>query len=269
MAIADINGVKLSYEVVGQGPAVVFLHGLGGNAGDWANQASALSSKYRVITRDMRGHGVSGAPSNPDEYSVPVFADDVFALLDMLGIRKCCLAGHSIGGYIALQFALEHPDKLTALVLVDTSSGQVAMDPEYAKRRQKLNELARFQGMEAAFEYDAANNPLRIERFREHPEAREVIRQKMLRTSVDGYIYSAKAIAQWTPVTSRLAEIKVPTLICCGEKDAGFIEAVRVLEKGIAGSQLVMVKGAGHSPHEETPAVFNDVLLNFLSRLKW
>ena len=158
---------------------------------------------------------------------------------------------------------------LAGLVLVGTSSGEIDRDPNYAELRQKLDELASSQGMEAAFEYDAAHNPLRIERFQKHPELRELARQKMLVTSVDGYVYISKAMGKREPVTSRLSEITVPTLIYWGEEDSPFTKAVQILKEGIANSELVTVKGVGHSPHEESPDLFNDILLKFLGRINW
>ncbi len=158
---------------------------------------------------------------------------------------------------------------LAALVLVDTSSGQSATDPSVAQVRQKQDELARSQGMEAAFEFSIANNPMMIERLQRHPELREVTRRKMLMTSVDGYIYGSSSVGRWEPVTPRLSEIKVPALISWGEEDVGFTEAVQVLKEGIADSELVTVKGVGHSPPEEAPDVFNEALLKFLDRINW
>jgi len=269
MPIININGVDLNYEISGQGEAIVFLHGYTGSTQDWVNQIRVLSSKYKVVTLDCRGHGKSAAPPGEEDYSVKILAEDVFGLLEMLNIKKCCLAGHSLGGFTALQFAMGHQDLLVALVLVDTSSGEFARDPNYAQLRQKLDELARSQGMEAAFEYDAANNPMRIERFQKRPEQREISRRKVLQTSVDGYIYMSRAIDKWESLTSRLSEIKVPALIFWGDEDLPFTEAVQVLKNGIADSELVTVKGAGHNPHEEAPDVFNEALLRFLSRIKW
>ncbi len=269
MPTAKINGVELNYEIAGQGEAVVFLHGMTGSTRDWINQISVLSPKYRVVALDQRGHGKSVAPTREEQYSIPIFADDVVALLRMLDIKKCCLAGHSIGGFTALQFALEHSDMLAALVLVDTSSGQFARDPSVAQVRQKQNELARSQGMEAAFEYGIANNPMMIERLQRHPELREVTQRKMLMTSVDGYIYGWSSIGKWESVTPRLSEIRVSALIYRGEEDVGFTEAVQVLIEGIADSELVTFKGVGHNPHEEAPDAFNEALLKFLDRITW
>ena len=269
MPIASINGVDLNYEISGQGEAVVFLHGYTGSTQDWANQKTALSPEYKFVALDHRGHGKSAAPSGEDDYSIQILSDDTFALLNELNIKKCCLVGHSMGGFTALQFAIQHQDMLAALVLVDTSSGQFARAPGYAQLTQKLHELARTQGMEAAFEYDVANNPVKIEWLKKHPELKEISRRKTMQTSVDGYIYLSQAISKWEPLTSRLSEIRVPALIFWGEEDLPFAEPSRIMKEGIADSELVTVKGVGHNPHEEAPEIFNKALLKFLDRIKW
>ncbi len=269
MPIANINGVNLYYETAGNGNVVVFLHGMTGSNKDWANQIAVLSLKYKVIAWDNRGHGKSDAPALEEDYSIPIFANDVYGLLKHLNIKKCCLAGHSFGGFVALQFALDYQDMLAGLVLVDTSSGIFARDPSYAQIRQKQDELAYSQGTEAAFEYERTHNPMRIETFKKHPEQIEIARRKVRETSVNGYIYVPRAFDKWPPVTSRLSEIKVPTLIFWGNEDVGFTDAVQVLKQGIANSELVTVKGVGHNPHEEAPDIVNRELLKFLDRVKW
>lgn len=269
MPIANVNGVDLNYEINGQGPAVIFLHGYTGSTQDWANQIRTLSSQYQVIAVDHRGHGKSAAPSREEDYSVKILANDIFGLMGMLDIKKCCLGGHSLGGFAALQFAVEHQDMLDGLILVDTSSGQFNRDPNYDQLRQKLDQLARTQGMEAAFEYDAANNPMRIERFQKYPEQKKISRRKMLQTSVDGYIYLSRAISKWESLTERLSEIKVPTLIFWGDEDLPFEEPSRIMKEEIGNSELVTISGVGHNPHEEAPDAFNEALHKFLTKIKW
>ena len=88
-------------------------------------------------------------------------------------------------------------------------------------------------------------------------------------TSVNGYIYCPRGSAQRETLTPRLSEIKVPTLIYWGEEDSPFTQAVQVLKEGIPDSELVTVKGVGHSPHEEAPEVFNEALVKFLGRVNW
>ena len=126
---------------------------------------------------DHRGHGSSDAPSVAEAYSIPIFADDVYGLIEYLGLTKCCLVGHSMGGFIALQLALDHPSLITSLVLVNTSSGRLDI-PGYAEMRAKLDEIALRDGMEAAFEYNAQHNPLTRKRFETFPELKDIPKQK-------------------------------------------------------------------------------------------
>ena len=269
MPIARVNNVDFYYEQQRQGKPLVFLHGYTGSGDDWKNQVDILPSGFMSIAVDHRGHGRTEAPKNEDDYSIKIFSEDVYSLFRHLNIDQCCLVGHSMGGFMSLQFVLDHPDMVKALVLVDTSSGDFERAPGFEELRAKLDELARTEGMEAAFEYDAANNPIRIERFKKHPELREITRQKHLNTSVDGYIYVARTFGRWPSVTARLSEIKVPTLIFLGEEDAGFIKASQTMKDNIPSSELVTITGVGHSPHEEASDLFNRALLDFLARLEW
>ncbi len=136
-----LNGVNLYYEVNGTGPSVILCHGYTGSHQSWMSQVCALSPKYQTIAIDHRGHGGSDAPSSAGDYSVPILADDVRALLGHLGITKCCLVGHSLGGFMAIQLVLDHPDIISSLVLVDTSSGEFERVPGFAELRAKLDEL--------------------------------------------------------------------------------------------------------------------------------
>jgi 2-succinyl-6-hydroxy-2,4-cyclohexadiene-1-carboxylate synthase len=264
----QINRINLYYEVVGMGEAVLFLHGFTGSGQDWVSQMEAVQNSYRGIALDFRGHGKSEAPAEEKDYSIYLNCEDVYQLLNHLGINRCCLVGHSMGGFTALQFTLDHPKLVQGLVLVGTSSGEWDVIPGYAELRSKLDELARTEGLEAAFAYDAANNPVRIERFQKQPEQREIARRKVLNTSVNGYIYVPRSFGKWQSVTSRLSEIKVPTLVIRGENDLGFVKASNVLKESIKEAELVVVPGAYHNPHEESPAFFNEKFLGFLSGLK-
>ena len=261
-----VNGIYLNYEKSGAGETIVFLHGFTGSTRDWDNQTSLFSAQYQTLAVDHRGHGKSDAPPLEEDYAITQSSEDVYALLKKLGVEPCCLVGHSMGGFMSLQFTLDHPEMVKALVLVDTSSGEWEVTPGYAELRAKLDELALSQGLEAAFEYDCTHNPVRVERFKRHPEQREIARKKVTGTSVSGYVYMARSFGKWQPVTRRLNEINVSTLIFLGDEDAGFVRASRILNEGIKDSQLITVSGAGHSPHEETPSVFNENLAAFLKK---
>jgi len=250
MSFVHVNNVDLYYEIAGKGPTVMFLHGLTGSCGDWLNQIEVLTPTYNVIAIDMRGHGKSAVPKTQSEYSISIFAEDVFQTLQLLGINKCCLVGHSIGGFIALQFALSHSDRLTGLVLVDSFSGRFKRNPNAPfQLSKKIVSLVHSQDL---------------------PQAeRGTSWQKALTTSAAGYMYSAKAASKRQDLTSRLCEIRVPTVVYWGSEDTQFAEAVKILETGIAGSKLITIEGAGHNPHQEKPETFNLSILEFLKTVKW
>jgi pimeloyl-ACP methyl ester carboxylesterase len=174
-----------------------------------------------------------------------------------------------MGGFMSLQLVLDHPELVAGLVLVDTSSGEWDTAPGYAEFRAKLVELAQTEGLEAAFEYDATNNAVRVERFKKHPEQRDIAKRKVMNTSVEGYVHVGNCFQKWPSVTHRLGEIKVPTIIFLGEEDAGFIGASDMMKEGISGSKLVVIPGVGHNPHEEDPDRFNKAFLDFLPHIKW
>ena len=261
-----LNGVNLYYEVSGTGPSVVLCHGYTGSHQSWMSQVYALSPTYQAIAIDHRGHGGSDEPSSAEDYSVPILANDVRALLDHLGITRCCLVGHSLGGFMAIQLVLDYPDIISSLVLVDTSSGPSYV-PGMKELGEKLNEIARRDGMAAAFEYNTQQNPLVQRRFEKYPALREVAKRRMLETSVDAYVHLRKAMAEREDLTPRLGEIAVPALVIMGEEDTPFRQPSEVLADSIPGSRLQLVPQAFHNPHEETPGAFNELLINFLTEL--
>ena len=264
MPRAYINGVNLHYEVSGLGSSIVLCHGYTGSHQDWMFQIPVLSQSFQVVVMDHRGHGSSEAPFSGDAYSIPIFANDVHALLDYLGITKCCLVGHSMGGFMALRLALDHPSLIGSLVLVDTASGPFDI-PGYAELGIKLDEIARKDGMEAAFEYNAQHNPVARKRFDKYPDTRAMLKRRMLETSVDGYVHARGAISQRQLVTAQLPEISVPTLVVVGEKDIPFRQPSEVMAKNIPNARLHVIPEATHTPHEETPEAFNELLIGFLS----
>ena len=266
MPRVNVNGINLYYEVSGSGPSVILCHGYTGSYQDWMFQVPVLAQKYQVVTIDHRGHGASDAPSSADAYSIPMLGDDLSVLLNYLDITKCCLVGHSMGGLVALQLALEQSHVVRSLVLVDTASGPVNI-PGHADRRAKLLEIARTDGMEAVFDYDTGNNPLSLRRFERYPRLLNRSKQRMLEMPVDGYVYMGQALSECEDLTGRLKEISVPTLVIVGEEDFPFQQPSRTLAEGIPNARLRVVPRALHCPQEEEPETFNQILLEFLTKV--
>jgi 3-oxoadipate enol-lactonase len=229
-------------------------------------QVPVLAPKYQVVTIDHRGHGTSDAPSSADAYSIPTLGDDLYGLLNYLDITKCCLVAHSMGGLVALQLALDQPHVVRSLVLVDTASGPLDI-PGHAGRRAKLLEIARTDGMETVFDYDAKNNPLSLRRLERYPRLFNRSKQRMLEMPVNGYVYMGQALSKCEDLTRRLKEISVPTLVMVGEEDSSFQQPSRTLAEGIPNAHLHVVPQALHCPQEEEPEIFNQILLEFLTKV--
>ncbi|MFH1775934.1 MAG: alpha/beta hydrolase [Chloroflexota bacterium] len=265
MPKALINGVNLYYEISGgAGPSVVLCHGYMGSHQDWRFQLPVLAKQYRAVTLDLRGHGSSDAPPSPRAYSIPIFAGDIYVLLQYLGINKCHLVGHSIGGFISLKFALDYPHLVSSLVIVDTASGPVDI-PGYAELKVKVGQIARREGMGAAFEYNARHSPLLQRHLEKYPESLNAARRRMLQTSVDGYVYTGQAMSQRQYLSSRLGEITIPALIVIGEEDTPFLKPAEAMARAIAHARLEVIPQASHYPQEEEPERFNELMLDFLA----
>jgi len=267
MAQVTVNGVSIHYrDTGGDGFPLALAHGFTGNSRNWALTAPALRERFRLISPDHRGHGLSDRPKAREDYDLDLLADDLYQLLRSIGVESCYLAGHSMGGMVAQLLTLAHPELVRALVLVDTAAElprSLAAKERY-QERQRLVNMAEEQRMEAVFEEQLkAADP----RARENPLFVKTWREQFLMTSPHAYVGGAHGMSTRRPVVDRLKEINVPTLVICGAKDEPFLDASRVMHENIPGSELVIIAGAGHSPQIETPGEFNKILSGFLDRV--
>lgn len=250
-----VNGIDLYYESHGEGPAVVFLHGRGGNHLSWYQQVPAFRDRYRCIAIDHREFGLSReAPGGPGRAA---FVEDLRQLLDRLEVPRACLVGQSMGGFTALGFAYQHPDRTSGLVLADTSGGLRDERIAAAFRRslqsatpggptRAISDEFRRRDPAQAFLYEAIG--------RLTPPVREPIEGLLL--SQDG------------PSAQDLRGFSVPTLVLFGDDDLiAPLEIARVVVASIPGARLEIVAGAGHSVYVEKPTEFNRILGEFLGTL--
>jgi pimeloyl-ACP methyl ester carboxylesterase len=265
MSHLSIKGLDIHYKEKGRGFPIVFIHGYTGNLRNWALQVREVAQRYRSISLDLRGHGLSVKPTQREDYSLELFAADVYGLLQTLAVPECYLVGHSMGGMVAQEFILRHPQMVRALVLVDTAADVPQGLPW--QERARLLELARSEGMEAVFEEMAHTPPLASQLAEENPELIDVWREQFLMTSLEGYLYCGQAIGSRRPLLDELSQIRVPTLVICGELDEPFLEPSQRMHQAIPGSELVIIPGAGHTPTLEKPLEFNEALLSFLARV--
>lgn len=252
MPYVDRDGVKVHYEAHGEGPAILLSHGYSSAAHMWQGQVEALSSRFKVITWDMRGHGRTDSPESQDAYSEEATVDDMAAVLEACGVRRAVIGGLSLGGYMALAFHLAYPEMVRALMLFDTGPGY-------------RNDAARDQ-------WNATANQ-RADRFEAQGEGalrdRGEVRASAHIHGVAGLAKSARGmLAQKDArVINSLPEIRVPTLIVVGANDEPYLAGSGYMEAKIAGARKVVIADAGHASNIDQRAAFNAAVTEFLDSL--
>jgi 3-oxoadipate enol-lactonase len=262
------NNSNIYYESHGNGFPLVFAYGLGGNTGMWAGQIDAFAQHYRFINWDPRGHGQSESPPHREQYGQQISAEDLDRLLNHLGIEKAYVGGLSMGGGIAARFAVAHPERVAALLIIDSTSALgLPMSAAMRAMRQKTIELAETQGMEAVADYAIETNPNLRTQAEVSSEARQRLRRMFLDLHPTGYAHTIRSLLEEPFPTEQLSTLTMPTLVLVGEEDPS-LEAARVTHHKLPGSQLVILPKAGHLSNLDDPEAFNRSVLAFLRSLE-
>ncbi|MCU1502676.1 MAG: alpha/beta hydrolase [Ilumatobacteraceae bacterium] len=245
----DRDGTTLHYDVAGSGPALLLTHGYTASGHMFSNNIAALAERNTVITWDMRGHGRSDYPTDPSAYTPEISIADMLAVLDAVGVERAVIAGHSLGGYLSLTFNVAHPERVAALVLIDTGPGY-----RKAEARAGWNDLA--EQFAVGFEtrgLDALGS------------SEEVVAD--VHRDASGLVLSARGVlAQRDAVViDSLPRINVPTLVIVGDEDAPFLDGSKYMAAKIPGARLEIIAGAGHAPNIARPAEFDRILSEFLA----
>ena len=253
MPRVPINGIELDYQEYGEGEAIVFCHGAGGNLLSWWQQIPYFSKSYRCITFSHRGFGhsydVPGAPG------MKSFVEDLVGLLDHLEVDSVHLVSQSMGGRTALGFAVEHTTRTRSLVLADTTGAMGEPDVEQAlddwRERQTSRQELGFRALGEDFstrEPELANLYLQVSRT--NPP----------RPQIAGVLSGGSRGAE-------LTNLKMPTLFIVGDEDD--ITPPHIIEAAsahIPGSEVIRVPRCGHSVYFENPDVFNFEVARFIAQ---
>ena len=260
MPFAHVNGIDLFYESHGEGPAIVFLHGRGGNHLSWWQQVPYFESRFRCITIDHREFGLSKEVNNGPGRKA--FADDLHELLDHLKIDKACLVGQSMGGFTAMSFAMRAPDRVAGLVLADTTGGIVTADIQSEMRRAI-----------AALPADPLSRSLALGFPQREPELTFLYSALgrltfSIRESLEDLLTNEDGPS--LPDLADLAVYKVPALVIVGSEDVLVPPVVaHMVAAHLPGARLEVIAGAGHSAYFEKPAAFNAALEGFVGGLRY
>lgn len=257
----DAEGTRLAFDVVGTGPPLTFLHAGVADRTMWEPQVTALSNRYQCTVYDLRGFGES--PMGTVSFSR---RDDLAAVLDAVGAESSDLVGCSIGAGMALDFAIEKPERVERLVLVGvTPAGFDAPDPALDQLMTAVDEA------EAKGDYDTAAN-LEVRAWVDGPHRPEGSAPEWLREQARRWILASYGVTGWDlsrqlepPAMERLGEVRAPTLVMVGTEDADVIRAgCEVTAAGIPDASLVRIEGSAHLPNLEVAEQFTEALTEFL-----
>jgi 3-oxoadipate enol-lactonase len=262
-AVLERPGARLAYEVTGDGPAVVLVHGFGLDQRMWDPQAEHLAARFRVVRYDCRGFGASG----PFDPAVPyTHAGDLVALLDHLAIGDAALAGLSFGGRVVLQATLAAPARVRGLVLLDAVLDGVPWDPESAAGLDEVARQVRAGGVPAGQQAWLAH-PL-FAAARQRPDLAARLAAMVAEYPGQHWLGQDPYRPARPEPVSVLERVTAPTLVAVGDRDVPcFREMSAVLARRIPGAQYRVIAGAGHMVNLEQPAAVNDLLTGFLAGL--
>jgi 3-oxoadipate enol-lactonase len=262
MPLLEVNGSQLHYEDTGgDGPPIVFAHGLLWSGRMYEKQVAALRARHRCITYDHRGQGQSPASTAP--YGMETLFRDAAALIEKLEAKPCHFVGLSMGGFVGMRLAARRPELLRSLVLIDT-----AADREPALNVPKYRMMALVARL---FGYAPLIKPIMkimcARSFREDPsraDERQRLEDHLLQLREVPTRAALEAVITRRAVKRELPEINLPTLILHGAEDSAItLKRARQLEAGIAGSRFIEIPHAGHTSTVEEPEAINRALADF------
>jgi 2-succinyl-6-hydroxy-2,4-cyclohexadiene-1-carboxylate synthase len=268
----QINGLAYHWTIRGAGNPLVLLHGFAGSAQSWEDLIPRLATHYQVIAPDLPGHGSTARPADPARYAMAAVGADLVALLDSITPEPVHLLGYSMGGRLALYFALHHPDRVRSLMLESASPGLATAEERRTRQAadEALAECIERRGIAWFADY-WAGLPL----FASQARLPEAVRQNLLRQRQDndpaGLTGSLRGMGTGVQpaLWDQLGRFDRPTLLVAGELDTKFRAIGRQMAAALPAAQLAVLPACGHTPHLEDPAAFHACVADFLAEQDW
>ena len=256
-----ITAAGTAYELNGQGPAVVLVHGMGMNRAMWQWLVPALTPQFQVLSYDLLGHGESVEPAGRPE--LRTFSEQIVELLDHSGLARAAVAGFSLGGMIARRFALDHPGRLSALAILHS-----AHDRSPAERAAMGQRVEKVNQSGPAAMVDGALLRWFTEEFRtRQPAMMALVRGWMAANRKEVYAPIYRVLAEDdAELAEPIAEIRCPTLVMTGAEDLGNSpDMTQRMAAAIPGAKVAILPGLRHMALAEDPTAFNAPLVSFLT----
>lgn len=262
----EIENRSYAYDLIGEGPPLVLLHGFTGTKKTWDVFLPKWTKEYTVIRIDMPGHGNTVCTKFPN---INEFCTDLASLLDYLNYPKVHILGYSMGGRVALQFSKKQQGRINSLILESSSPGLATKSERQGRMSydSKLIKLLETEGL-ISFVNKWEKIPLFNSQRKLSFKLKQKIRKERLGQTVDGLVSSLKYMGTGaqSSVWESLIKLNFPILLLVGSLDEKFIKINNVMNKKLLYSQLEVISGAGHAIHVEKPAQFDTVVIEFLNR---
>lgn len=248
-------------------PTIIFIHGFTGSSNDWLEIIPQIDNHFSVITVDLIGHGKSSSPNNSKFYEISAINKEIKKIIEVLKLDKVILAGYSMGGRVALNFANEFPNFVNGLILESTTAGIIdkkKRDDRY-KNDLSLSQKILDDGIEKFVDY-WINLPIFSSQKSLSKEKLNDIRLRKLNNDPIGLSNSliGYSTGKMPPLFDRLSDFNFPVLLISGEKDVKFCKINSEMNDLIPFSEHKIVKGAGHNIHLEMPSEFVILVNRFL-----
>lgn len=269
----DISGIKFNIEnpkeIDRNKDFVLFLHGFTGSAEDWFPVFELLPEKYNYIAIDIIGHGKSDSPVDPAKYNVDSLTSQIKYIKDHITSNKIFLLGYSMGGRLALNYAIAYPDDIKGLILESTSAG-IKSDEERQKRYEedlKIVEFIETHTLEEFIEMWSDQELFNTQRRFSNDKLKKLKKKKSSGSKL-GYANSLKSFSTgiMPPVHDKLKKIPLKTLLITGELDSKFTGINARLSKRFFKAKHKIVRNSGHNTHLEESKRFVEIVLNYLGQ---
>jgi len=263
MSLRKFGDIRLYYESSGQGEPVLLIHGLGSSTRDWEYQVPAFTKDYRVLVPDLRGHGKSDKPPGP--YSMPLFARDIAALIRSQDIPPVHVIGLSLGGFVAFQLAVDHPELVRSLVVVNSAAGMPRdkfRDRLLVARSILLRRLiVRLFGMRALGRFLGGKLFQRPDQM----DLKRTFIERCAENQRNAYLASLASISGWG-IEDQLGSISCRTCVISGEHDFIPFTLKESYTAKLPNAELIVIPGSGHFTPVDDPVQFNQVVMSFLAK---
>jgi len=270
MPTFSANGVEIYYEVTGQGYPLIWSHEFGGSYDSWEAQVKFFSRRYQVITYAARGWPPSDVPEDPTAYTQDIVVNDLYLLMRHLNISEAHIGGLSMGGSVALNFGIAHPEMAKSLIVASAGSGSTNRDTFLSTGQSMADRLLSEGMVPVANDYGTTN--IRVQLRRKDPMGFETFARLLSEHSATGSALTYQGFVMNRPTVfeleDKLKSLRVPTLIMIGDEDEPCIEPGIFMKRTIPVSGLSCFPQSGHAINLEEPDLFNRTVLDFLTAVE-